>query len=92
MPNFSPEDLEIEPYEFVDACSRRELKNLIDHLVDEGHISKEQGMNKSSGVTNPNTNDLIYFESLDALVGVRHLLSNEEEEYIIKLSDKFKHL
>lgn len=92
MPNFSAEDVEIEPYEFVDACSRRELKNLIDYLVDEGHISKEQGMNKTSGVRNPNINDDIYFEAIDALVKVRHLLSIEEEEYIIKLSDKFKHL
>lgn len=92
MPNFSAEDIDIEPYEFVDACSRWELKDLINYLVSEGHISKEQGLNKTSGVKNPNINDEIYFEAIDALVKVRHLLSIEEEEYIVKLSDKFKHL
>lgn len=92
MPDFRVDDLEIEPYEFVDACSRRELKNLIDHLIADGHISEEQGLNLSNGVKNPNINDELYWDSLNALSKSRHLLSIDEEEMINKLAEKFKYL
>jgi len=34
-------DLDIEVYEFVRACSKRDIKELIKELVEEGHLPKE---------------------------------------------------
>ena len=40
MPDFSVEDLEISPYEYVSACRGSEIRDLIIELVDEGHLPK----------------------------------------------------
>jgi hypothetical protein len=92
MPNFRVDDLDIEPHEFVDSCSRSERRELIDYLIEGGHISKERGLNLSNGVKNPNINDELYLSSLNVLSKSRHLLSIEEEEMINKLAEKFKYL
>ena len=33
MPDFTPDDIDIDPSEFVDACSSKERQELIDYLV-----------------------------------------------------------
>lgn len=94
MPDFTPDDIDIEPSEFVDACSSRERQELIDYLVQCGYISEDQKDFKSPnyGVSNPNLNDQTFWESIEVLGKTRHLLSIEEETYINKLAEKFKYL
>ena len=41
MPEFTSE-IEIEPYEYVDGCSRSELQELIDVLVEDGWVDEEK--------------------------------------------------
>ena len=42
MPDFTPDDIDVNPSEFVDACSSRERQELIDYLVECGFISEDQ--------------------------------------------------
>lgn len=94
MPNFEVDNLEIEPHEFVDSCSRRERQELIDYLVDNSYITEDQRDIKKSnnGVRNPSINDEFFWDSLDRLKKCRLLLSIEEETLINNIANKFKHL
>lgn len=94
MPDFTPDDIDIDPSEFVDACSSIERQELIDYLVECGYISEDQKDIKSPnyGVRNPNINDESFWVSLDRLKRCRHLLSLDEENYINNIADKFKNL
>ena len=94
MPDFTPDDIDITPSEFVDACRPRDIEELLDVLVEDGYInadrlSKNGGNN---GVRRPNINDEKYWESLQHLAKCRDLLSVTEEEFINNLADRFKYL
>jgi hypothetical protein len=92
MPEFTAE-VDIDPSEFIDSCSKRELQRLVKILEEDGHIEPSQAdKNKGNGVRNPNMNDQTFWDSLDHLAKCRDLLTIEEEDYINKLANKFKHL
>jgi hypothetical protein len=93
MPDFST-DIDIDPSEFVDACSSSERRELIDHLIEGGYITEDQlDLKKTNhGVRSPNVNDETYWDALNVLMKSRHLLTLDEEQLIIKISDKFKYL
>lgn len=90
MPDFTPDDLDISPGEFVDSCNSREINQLIEVLIEDGHIQSNQ-LNKY-GVSKSNLNDEIFWESLETLSKCRDLLTLEEEDFINNLANKFKHL
>jgi len=92
MPEFTAE-VDIDPSEFVDSCSKRELTRLVEILEEDGHIEPSQSSkSKGTGVRQPNFNDFTFWSSLDKLAKCRDLLTIEEEDYINKLANKFKHL
>jgi hypothetical protein len=92
MPEFSAE-VDIDPSEFIDSCSRRERDRLIEILVEDGYIEPDQATkNSNTGVRRPNINDERFWESLDHLAKCRDLLSVTEEEFINNLAERFKHL
>lgn len=93
MPYFTPDDFDIDPSEFVSSCNSREINELIETLVEDGHIQPDQlTKNGSNGVKRPNLNDEIFWESLNHLAKCRDLLTTTEEEFINNLSKRFKHL
>lgn len=92
MPEFTAE-VDIDPSEFIDSCSRRERDRLIEILVEDGYIEPDQSTkNSNTGVRKPNINDLRFWDSLDKLAKCRDLLSIEEETLINNLADKFKYI
>ena len=94
MPEFTAEaEIDVDPSEFVDACTPRELKRLVEILEEDGHIEPSQ-TNKANGngVRKPNINDLRFWDSLNHLAKCRDLLTLEEEEFINGLSQKFKYV
>ena len=92
MPEFSAE-VDIDPSEFIDSCSKKEKERLIQILVEDGEIEPAQAdKNKGAGVRNPNMNDQIFWDSLDHLAKCRDLLSTFEENYINNMAAKYKHL
>lgn len=92
MPEFTAE-VDIDPSEYLDSCSKSEKQELIKWLIEDGDIEPDQAdKNKGTGVRKPNINDQIFWESLDKLAKCRDILSIEEENFINNLANKFKHL
>ena len=92
MPEFTAE-IDIDPSEFVDSCSKRERDRLVEILIEDGDIQPDQDTkNGNNGVRRPNINDQKFWESLDKLAKCRDLLSLEEENFINSLAEKFKYL
>lgn len=87
MPDFSTE-IDIEPYEFVSECSKREIVELIECLVEEGHISRSAVISIETD-RNKNLLDEEWDVITDKLNQNRLMLSNEEEELIRKISKRF---
>jgi len=92
MPEFEA-TVDVDPSEFVDSCSNRELKRLVEILEEDGHIEPSQSnKSKGTGVRKPNINDQTFWDSLNHLAKCRDLISLEEENFINNLANKFKHL
>ena len=85
MPDFTIDDLEITPEEFVDSCSKRELKELIDYLVKDGLVSRKQTpLGYSNGYE-----ESVYEEALVKLSGRWNMMSSAESEFIISIAKRF---
>ncbi len=91
MPEFTTE-IDIDPSEFIDSCSRKEKERLIEILIEDGHIQPDQTTLNGEKVRKQNINDKIFFESLEKLSKCRDLLTLEEENFINNLANKFKYL
>jgi len=86
MPDFSTQ-IDIEPWEYVSECSKRDIEELIDVLINDGHLDTFNGKVKPS-----NSNTLMddeWNEALEKLRNSRHLLSIEEENRITDIAKKF---
>ena len=92
MPEFTAE-VDIDPSEYLDSCSKSEKQELIKWLIEDGDIEPAQAdKNRGAGVSKPNINDQTFWDNLDKLSKCRDLLSIEEENFINNLANKFKHL
>lgn len=86
MPDFST-SIDIEPWEFVSECSKTEIQELIETLIEDGHLDTFNGKVKPS-----NTSTLMddeWNEALEKLRNSRHLLSTEEENRMTDIAKKF---
>jgi hypothetical protein len=92
MPEFSAE-VDIDPSEFIESCSKKEKDRLVEILIEDGYIQSDQETKSTNnGVRRPNFNDERFWDSLDYLKKCRDLLSITEEEFINNLAERFKHL
>jgi hypothetical protein len=90
MPDFTPDDIEISPEEFLNSCSTRERNELIEELVEQGYIDRSVLSSEQLDET-INKRDCDFVDALNSLRNKRHLLTTTEEGFIISLADKFKH-
>jgi hypothetical protein len=81
-------DLDIEVYEFVRACSKRDIKELIKELVEEGHLPKdlyyENGEVKKE-MSRKTASEIDFEEKLDKLKLKYFSLGRDEEESLEKI-------
>lgn len=86
MPDFSTE-IDIEPWEYIAECSRREIDDLIETLIEDGHLALFNGkaIPKKEG---SNVMDIEWDEMLTKIRNSKHLLSNEDESIIINIANK----
>ena len=82
MPDFTAE-IDIDPWDYVRECSRREIKELIEAL------KEEVGAKVLIDDDGYNILDIPYREALDKLYSKRIYLTLEEEEFIINLANKY---
>lgn len=88
MPDFSVDEITIEPYEYVSACRPSEIKDLIRELQDEGHLPKYTTTQTESSMSN--AVGLIFGESLDVISNNRLKLTLEEEDYINNIAKRLR--
>jgi hypothetical protein len=89
MPNL---DLDIEVYEFVRACSHRDIKELIKELIEDGHLPKDiyDAKGEIKKEINRKTSSEIDFEDkLDKLKTKYYSLTKEDEETLDKIFKKY---
>jgi hypothetical protein len=80
MPDFSTY-IDIDPYEYVEECSRRELQELIG-ILKQGDLWEE------TKTDNMNILDMEWNETIKKLANGRIQLSNEDEDIIRKIANK----
>ena len=90
MPDFTPDDIDISPEEFLNSCSTRERNELIEELVEQGYIDRSVLSSEQLDEA-INKRDCDFVDALNSLRNKRHLLTTTEEGFIISLADKFKH-
>ena len=86
MPSFYVDEIDIEVGDFLDACSKREIKTLIEYLIEDGHINRE-----SQPVINKHRN--IHDDEWDEIINIlrikRLVMSEEDEKLIKEISKKY---
>jgi len=84
MPDFSTE-IEVDPWEYVSACSKREIQELIESLIEEGHLSRSSANPVDK---NKNLLDEEWDTITDKLNQSRLRLNHDDEETIRKIVSK----
>jgi hypothetical protein len=85
MPDFSTE-IDIEPWEYISSCSNREVDELINTLIEDGHLDKFNGKVVSKGDVSLMSED--WNEALTKIRNSKHLLSIDDENVIINIANK----
>jgi hypothetical protein len=90
MPDFTPDDMDIQPYEYVSACGPSDIKELIEELVDSGHLPtsvlKLNQKNKSDELGRMQSD---FADKLQKLTNVYYSISNEDEEVLKTIIKKY---
>jgi hypothetical protein len=86
MPDFSA-SIDIEPWEYISECTRSEIEDLIESLVEDGHLDSFNGKikPKKEGAT---VMELEWDELITKIRNSKHLLSNDDESRIIEIANK----
>ena len=75
MPTFNTDSIDIDPEEFIDACSPSEIQELVNYL-------KETGL---YGGTVQNPGDTLWNEQVLSLIDSKWKLTTEDELTIISI-------
>jgi hypothetical protein len=87
MSNFDVEtDIDIDIEEFVDACNKREIDELIDYLVECEYLPPTM---LSEVISSKTFSEKDFEEKLSKIANNRFLLSDEELELIEKIANRF---
>ena len=84
MPDFTTE-IDIDPYEYVDECSRHEKQELIDELVDRGFVLQISSPSEKQ----PNLLEIEWLSNIAKLATLRQRVTLEEEQAIKELVSKY---
>ena len=85
MPEFSTY-IDIDPSEYVDECSKSEIKELIDELVIHGYINQSDSLIDKEKIS---LMELEFHERLDKLKSKYYNLSPEDEESLKNIFLKY---
>jgi hypothetical protein len=85
MPDFSTE-IDVEPWEYISACSNREVDELINTLIEDGHLDKFNGKVVSKG--DASLMSVEWDEAITKIRNSKHLLSIDDENVIINIANK----
>jgi hypothetical protein len=84
MPEFTTE-IDIEPHEYVYECSKRELQELIDELIEKGLVVQISSPHEKK----PNLLEIEWLSNIAKLTTLRQRVTLEEEEMLKNLVKKY---
>jgi hypothetical protein len=84
MPEFTTE-IDIEPHEYVYECSKRELQELIDELIEKGLVVQISSPHEKK----PNLLEIEWLSNIAKLGTLRQRVTLEEEEMLKNLVKKY---
>lgn len=87
MPTFYAEDIDIDADEFLSSCNDRDKEELIDALIEDGYLKKD--CREDFKDYNYSVSEAHFVEALDKLRSKWNMLTKEEEEFIIKIANRF---
>jgi len=88
MPKFEIDDyLDINPDEFLIQCSDKEIKDVIDILITEGHIDKKDHIDGFG--TKKNIFDTVFGDIMTKLRENRLKITNDDMEGILSILKKY---
>ena len=88
MPYFSSEaEISIDLDEYVLSCSSREIKELIEVLKEEGRLDPSRYSDGGDGIAGFSESE--FEEALKKIKGKWNMLSQEEEQIILKIASRF---
>ena len=85
-------DIDIEIYEFVRSCTKREIKELIEELIENDHLPKDVINPKGDAkkeMSRKTNSELVFAEKLDKLKEKYFSLSQEEELSLNNIFNKY---
>lgn len=85
-------DIDIEIYEFVRSCSKREIQELIEELIENDHLPKDVINTKGDvkkEMSRKTNSELVFAEKLDKLKEKYFSLSQEEELSLNNIFNKY---
>lgn len=88
MPDFSTE-IDIYVDEFWNECSRSEKNELIDLLVEEGHVTRVPNSSIDDEIQKPSLMEIEWSNMIDKLSELRQRITIEEEQTIKALVEKY---
>jgi len=75
-------DIKVTPEEFVDHCSKKEIKELIDELRSGGYLEEDEFV-----PTHPIANE--FYQNINKIKQNRLALTAEEDEILCKIASRF---
>jgi hypothetical protein len=91
MPDFSVDDIDIQPYEYVNACGPGDIKELIEELIDGGYLPKTvlnliKNGKPTEGLGKTQSD---FANKLQKLLNVYYSISKEDEETLETIIKKY---
>ena len=86
MPYFTPDDVDVDVDDFMYQCNNREIKEVIEYLIEEGHIEPKQVVRSNASLS------LIEYEFNEIIEKIqenRIRLTAEEDVLLKKIADRF---
>ena len=86
MPYFTPDDVDVDVDDFMYQCNNREIKEVIEYLIEEDYIKPQQvvGSNASLSLIEYEFNEII-----EKIQENRLRLTSEEDALLKKIADRF---
>ncbi len=87
MPDFDYDGwVSVDVDDFLSACDKHEIDEIIDALEEDGHIKPSQRISKPDGLSAP---EALFEEALTKLHGKWNQLSKSEEEILMAIAKRF---
>lgn len=89
MPSFEVDYIDIEPYEFVEACRPSEIRELIVALVEDGFLPESTLSKTDNSKNRVSMLEGEFLEKMDKLSQKYYILSKDDELILETLFKKY---